>query len=90
MLPRVYMYFDDIFGEEGDMHSSFTGERLAISEYNASHEQQKISAAFHLRNDDRYHGLWRNSIYIYHDFDHPYYCRFTGLNTAGPTSMHLE
>jgi len=90
MLPRVYMYFDDIFGEEADMHCSFTGERLAISEFNASHEQQKISEAFHLRSDDRYHGLWRNSIYIYHDFGHADYCRFTGLNTAGPTSLHLE
>jgi len=90
MLPRVYMYFDDIFGGEGEMHSSFTGERLAISEFNGVHEYQKISEAFHLRSDQDYHGFWRDRIYIYHDFHHSDYCRFTAFNPAGPTAMHLE
>jgi hypothetical protein len=35
-MPRVYMYFDDIIGTEGELHSSFTGERLAISDFNCA------------------------------------------------------
>jgi hypothetical protein len=90
ILPRAYMYFDDIVGGDGELHSSFTGERLAISEFNGSHEDQKISEAFHLSSKDEDHGYWRNQIFIYHDFRHSDYCRFTLFNRAAPTSLALD
>ena len=36
ILPRIHCYFDDIIGFT---HSDYTGERLAISEFNASRHQ---------------------------------------------------
>lgn len=88
ILPRAFMYFDDIIGQEGWLHSSFTGERLAISEFNATHEGQKISRDFHLQGAYDYHGSWRNNIYIYHDFCHTSYCQF--INQAHDTSLSLD
>jgi hypothetical protein len=90
MMPRVYMYFDDVIGGEGELHSSFTGERLAISEFNKTHQSQKISEAFHLRGEQDYRGFWRENIFIYHDFLHEDYCRFTAFNPAGATSLSLD
>ncbi|MGE5499693.1 MAG: hypothetical protein ACM3Q2_16595, partial [Syntrophothermus sp.] len=37
-LPRVFCYFDDINGSELELYSSYTGERLAIREFNAEHD----------------------------------------------------
>lgn len=90
LMPRVYMYFDDVIGGEGELHSSFTGERLAISEFNDNHQSQKLSEAFHLKGKQNYHGFWRECIFIYHDFCHDDYCRFTGFNTATPSSLALH
>ncbi len=81
------MYFDDIFFPEDALYSSFTGERLAISEFNCAYEEQKISEAFYLRSDHAYYGGWRNQIYIYHDFTHVDYCRF--VNSSAPNSLAL-
>ena len=38
LMPRVYCYLDDILGET---FSEFTGERLAVSEFNAAHDMRK-------------------------------------------------
>ena len=46
LLPRVYCYFDDIMGFT---YSEYTGERLAIAEFNASHNERKISLCYGLR-----------------------------------------
>jgi hypothetical protein len=40
-LPRVYCYFDDIIWPEHACHSEFTGELLAIREFNQEHDHQK-------------------------------------------------
>jgi len=45
-MPRIYCYFDDIMGASC---SEFTGERLAISEFNALHERRKISPIYGLK-----------------------------------------
>jgi hypothetical protein len=73
-LPRVWTYFDDIIGEE---HSDFTGERLAIADFNAQPRHAKLSQNRNLV----YHAVpqqWKYQIFVYHDFDHPEYCTFVG------------
>jgi len=80
LLPRVHCYFDDIMGFT---FSEFTGERLAISEFNASHSMRKISPIFCLR----YYlpkppagDHWPEKFYLAHFFDHEAYGRGDGLN----------
>lgn len=75
LLPRVFIYFDDIIGSEIELFSEFSGERLAISEFNAAHAEQKISPAFHLTAQPNAE-KWHHQIYIYHDFQHPDYGKF--------------
>lgn len=48
-LPRIYMYFDDIWPEY-----EFSGELLAIKEFNESHEKIKISPEKFSEPDYRY------------------------------------
>jgi hypothetical protein len=77
-LPRVFMYFDDIIGNNDTwLCSDFTGERLAIQEFNRTHDMQKISRNHYL--PVRYpNQWWPDHIYIYHDFAHPKYNDFVG------------
>jgi hypothetical protein len=79
LLPRVYCYFDDI---QGFTYSEFTGERLAISEFNDSHSMRKISPIYGLRYylPEQYcQANWSDMMYLAHIFDHPLYGRNDGL-----------
>jgi hypothetical protein len=73
-LPRVLVYLDDIANAKA-LQTRFTGELLAIEEFNHEHEHMKI---------DRVHGLawkrplpaaWNDQMYAWHRFDHPAYGR---------------
>ena len=90
ILPRTYMYFDDIIAPEDALYSAFAGERLAILEFNNEHSQQKISEAVYLRYGHNNYGAWRNQIYIYHDFAHRDYSRFLGASDATPKSLPIR
>ena len=35
-LPSVFSYFDDIIGSEIELYNDYTGERLAINEFNSN------------------------------------------------------
>ena len=72
-LPRVLLYFDDIIGTAIELYSDFTGERLAISEFNELCKTRKISPCYHLNRSVL---PWASQVFVYHDFDHPDYCRF--------------
>jgi hypothetical protein len=74
LLPRIHCYFDDI---TGFTYGDCNGERLAIHEFNAQHEQQRnVSPLYALRhyvpgrcaND-----LWVNKYFLAHIFDHRLY-----------------
>jgi hypothetical protein len=43
-LPRVFMYFDDIIGNNTWLANEFVGEQLAINEFNQQHAGKKIVA----------------------------------------------
>lgn len=71
-LPRVFMYFDDIVGGDVWLSNDYTGENLAIREFNEKHELQKICPNYYLI--EQYRMPWVSSmIRIYHDFKHPKY-----------------
>jgi hypothetical protein len=75
LLPRVVCYFDDLFGLGW---SDFAGERAAIADFNAAHDQRKLGKVHGLRYDlpDEQLPLpWHEQIYLAHLFDHPDYCK---------------
>jgi hypothetical protein len=73
-LPRVVCYFDDTVGPHFEMHSRFTGEMLAIDEFNREHENRKLGKLNGLRYKLMpYDAAWIEGIYILHIFDHPRY-----------------
>ena len=81
LQPRIHCYFDDITGYT---YSEFTGERLAISEFNQSHSMKKISPIYCLK----YYvprlyreSLWPEKFYLAHYFDHPLYTKPDGLSS---------
>jgi hypothetical protein len=80
-LPRVFMYFDDVIGNNVWLCNEFTGERLAIAEFNQNHQTKKIS-----KNYSAPKQYWSDQIYVYHDFDHPKYNDFV----AGKEQMEHE
>jgi hypothetical protein len=74
-LPRVFMYFDDIIGNNTWLCNEFTGERLAIDEFNQRHKLKKISKNYYLPM--KYpNAWWADLIYVHHDFEHPRYNDF--------------
>jgi hypothetical protein len=74
-LPRIFMYFDDIIGNDVWLCNEFTGERLAIEEFNRHHNSKKIAQNYY-RHARYSHRWWSHQIYVYHDFGHPKYNDF--------------
>ena len=74
-LPRLFMYFDDVFGNDVWLCNDYTGERLAIAEFNQSHRLKKICSQYNLplQHPDSW---WPSHVWIYHDFEHPKYNEF--------------
>jgi len=79
LLPRIFMYFDDVGGDNTWLVSEFAGEPLAIDEFNRVHRSKKIAANrwLPLENPDQW---WTRQVFIHHDFEHPDYNTFI----AGP------
>jgi hypothetical protein len=74
-LPRIFMYFDDIIGNNTWLASEFAGESLAIEEYNEMQTTRKIAKNRAIPRDypDQ---RWKDQIYVHHDFAHPNYNTF--------------
>jgi hypothetical protein len=73
LIPRVHCYFDDIMWWPW---TEFTGERAAINDFNASHDQRKLSPAYGLRYSlprSELREQWPDMIYIAELFDHDQY-----------------
>jgi hypothetical protein len=75
LMPRVFCYFDDTMGDSEQLYSEFTGERLAIEDFNRAHTERKIGVPFYLRGRQAL-GAWVNQIWVLHNFDHPEYGTF--------------
>lgn len=80
-LPRTFNYFDDIIGTELELYNDWSGERLAIREFNEQNEKQKFSPAYHLISKPN-SPYWYHQIYICHSFNHPDYNTFVGIDSC--------
>lgn len=76
LLPRVACYFDDMVGDLDWAYNEFTGELLAIKEFNAAHDHVKLGPVRGLRFFGvRLPQSWHEQVFIAHFFKHPEYCR---------------
>jgi hypothetical protein len=57
----------------GAKYSDFTGDRLAISEFNAAHSMRKISPAYGLNLTVPSSEEWAGRMFLAHIFDHSLY-----------------
>jgi hypothetical protein len=74
LLPRVACYFDDMVGDIDWAYDEFTGELLAIKEFNANHESIKVTHVSGLRfSGRRIPQMWHEQIFVAHLFTHPDY-----------------
>jgi hypothetical protein len=72
-LPRACCYFDDIVWPEAACYSQYTGELLAIDEYNTAHKTSKVAKVANFRWTREHAAEWNEQIYVHHDFTHPLY-----------------
>ena len=73
-LPRVVCYFDDLAGGILDAYNEFSGEILAIKEFNDAHADIKISRVRGLSyNSKNIPAQWHEKIHVAHRFAHPDY-----------------
>lgn len=89
LMPRVHCYFDDIMGSP---YSDFTGERLAIREFNDGHRFRKLSPIHGLHyflQRQYWHEPWPMQMFLAHIFDHPLYTRFDKLHKK-PEGRNLD
>ena len=80
LMPRIHCYFDDVMGLP---HSEFTGERLAIREFNDRHQFRKIAPiqGLHYSLPVQYrHEPWPEQMFLCHLFDHPMYTHYDGTH----------
>jgi hypothetical protein len=71
-LPRVLCYFDDIANEQA-LQTRFTGELLAVREFNAQHSHIKIDRITGFEYSRAIRDVWNIKMYVGHFFDHPSY-----------------
>jgi hypothetical protein len=57
------------------LYNDYTGVRLAIGEFNQSHQYKKVSPAYHLLSQ-KVVQPWQNQIFVCHDFKHTLYNQF--------------
>jgi hypothetical protein len=86
-LPRVVCYFDDLAGGILDAYNEFTGELLAIKEFNDAQPDIKISRVHGLSGHSKLlPAQWHEKIYVAHRFAHPDY----GKPTSDTTELALH
>ncbi len=77
LLPRIFCYFDDIRGTEESLMSEYTGERLAINEFNLENKDKKIDELYFLEGrlftSEKFYGFR-----VFHSFQHQQYNTFIG------------
>ena len=82
-LPRVFCYFDDTIGDDDQVsHNDFVGELCAISEFNNSETQMKLSRINGLSHKRAVSAAWNDVFYVLHRFDHPQYGTYVGRADA--------
>lgn len=86
-LPRVPVYFDDVSGHQGQDYNPYTGELLAIEEFNAANEQTKLAEDRTFRTWPM-NLAWHHGTYTLHRFAHPAYGTY--VSSADASSLGLR
>lgn len=74
LLPRIFCYFDDVAGGPNFCYNEFTGELLAIAEFNRAHTDRKVARLAGLRhNFNSLPARWHEQMYVAHLFTHALY-----------------
>lgn len=81
-LPRVLCYFDDVIGDDWELHSEHAGELLAISEFNQTHPDKKLSKIAGLAWKRPFRSAWNDQMYVLHAFNHPLYSQYARPDPA--------
>jgi hypothetical protein len=71
-LPRVLCYFDDIANAEA-LQTEYTGELLAVRDFNAEHPHIKIDRITGFEYSRLIRDVWNIKMYVCHFFDHARY-----------------
>jgi hypothetical protein len=71
-LPRIPCYFDDISNADA-MQCEYTGEALAIREFNEKHSHAKICSIAGLAASRQIPGTWTERMFCCHLFNHSLY-----------------
>jgi len=74
-LPRVFCYFDDTIGTNIELYNDFTGQRLAINEFNQDHADAKLGLPYHLMAEKVVES-WYHQVWVCHFFKHSRYSDF--------------
>lgn len=77
-LPRVFCYFDDTIGTAIELYNDYTGQRLAINEFNQTHGDVKLGLPYYLLAS-RIVEPWYHQIWICHFFKHSRYNQFVSI-----------
>jgi hypothetical protein len=77
ILPRTYLYFDDIIGDHNEIHCEYVGELLSIKEFNFVNAMRKIAKINGLSCKMGKLEVWHESVFVLHAFDHPAYVTYT-------------
>jgi len=88
LLPRIPYYFDDIMGQG---YSDYTGERLAIHEFNNEHAMRKIAPHYGLKffvPRQNINDIWVECMYFAHIFDHPLYGTRAHIDRYNQLDLH--
>lgn len=88
ILPRVFCYFDDIIGDDHELHSEFTGEMLAIKEFNDAHPSRKVAPIHGLRHKRAIPAWWNDVMFVMHAFDHSRYNTYTNPRWKQPAAKN--
>ena len=77
ILPRVLCYFDDIIDEQAtQLFNEFTGELLAIKEFNDGVSDKKLCKVNGLSQKRYFKSSWAEAIYAMHAFKHNLYNKY--------------
>ena len=87
-LPRLPCYFDDILGSSLALFNDYTGERLAIHEFNSVHKWQKLSPAYHLISRAQLFP-WYHKVFHFHDFVHSRYSEFVSTDQTSQLPLNF-
>lgn len=84
LLPRVFIYLDDVIGDDLETHCEFVGELAAVREYNENHTSRKIGKINALRHKRIIPAWWNDVMYVAHIFDHAKYNTYINTRWAAP------